>query len=171
MRYLILAIVILGLAAPSVQSQPFRGGGKQMKKKLNLTEEQAETLKEIRIKTAKQMIDISSSIKKKGIDLRALMSEDSPDRNAVKSLMTDIGSLKIERKMLMFDARVAVNKVLTPKQQETLNEMRSKRMKSMKHKMQRQMHQRGPGMGDEPVGPPMGFMDDTMEAIDLDSAE
>lgn len=165
MRYLIIALLVLGATSPVLHTQQPLGNRGELKEKLGLTDEQAETLREIRMNTAKQMIDIRASIAKKRLDLKAQMSDDAPDRQAVQSLMSDMGALKIQRNMLLFDTRTAMLKALTPEQQKQFKELRRERGHQMQKGMKNRMKYRRPGMrdgyrgGDTP-GPPMGFIDE-----------
>lgn len=114
-------------------------------KKLNLNEEQKAAMKEIRTKTAKQMIDVRADLQKKRLDLTALLDGESPNRAQVEGLSREIGDLQLKQKMLLFDADQSVQKLLTADQKAIWKEIKGKRMHPMRDRMRDRG--RGPGRG------------------------
>jgi Spy/CpxP family protein refolding chaperone len=122
-----LCITILAGGVALAQRGP-RGPMAGVMKKLNLTADQKKSMQEIHQITAKQMIDIRSEIQKKRIDVRAAMGNDNPDRKALENLWTDLSRLEVNRKLLMFDTRQQIMKVLTPDQRKIFMEQRGMMM-------------------------------------------
>ena len=136
MRYLLILMICLAATSQGVIAQPKKGGMQKnrmdLKSELNLSEEQADALKDIRMKSAKDMIDITSDIKKKRIDMRSIMSEDPPIRKDMEKQMRDMSDLNIQKKLLAFDSRESMMSVLDDDQKAKFKEMRKKRGRGMK---------------------------------------
>jgi Spy/CpxP family protein refolding chaperone len=116
-----LSIMVLFSSVAFAQRGP-RGPMKEVMQKLNLTADQQKSMKDIHLKTAKQMIDIRSDLQKKRIDVQSIVSGDNPDRKALEGLWNDISKLEVNRKLLMFDTHQQIMKILKPEQQKIWKE-------------------------------------------------
>lgn len=114
MRPIILSAILLLLTSGPLFAQPgFEAGAW---KKMNLTDRQEKTLKEIRGTTQKQMIDLRATLQKKRIDLRTVVENDDPDRAVFERLTREIADLQVQQKLLLFDTDRAVSKNLNDEQ-------------------------------------------------------
>ncbi len=126
MRPIILTAVFLLLGAGPLFAQPGLEAGAW--KKMNLSDSQINTLKEIRSTTQKQMIDLRSALQKKRIDIRTVAETDDPDRSAFERLTREIADLQAQQKMLLFDADRAMSKNLNDDQLKIWKQIKQKRM-------------------------------------------
>lgn len=133
MKTLLLALAMILLASSGLQAQPGPEAGAW--KKMNLSEEQKSTLKDIRANTQKQMIDLRASLQKKRVDLRAMMDADNPDRSAFERLNREIADLQVQQKLLLFDADRDVSNALDPAQLEQWKEIKERRLKQFGENM------------------------------------
>lgn len=140
---LFASIAILLLSAMAV-AQPSRDDRRQARERLNLTSEQEKSIKDIKSKSGKELIDLRAEVQKKRIDLGNAWGADTPDRAQVEGLMKDIGALQLKMKMILFDADQAVNKLLNPEQRKVYKELKQERRERMKHDA---MQRRGAGKG------------------------
>jgi len=123
MKQLIFALTIMALlSSVSFAQRGPRGQMKEVMQKLNLTADQQKSMKDIHLKTAKQMIDIRSDLQKNASTRRASMGGDNPDRKALEGIWSDISKLEVNRKLLMFDTHQQIMKVLNPEQQKIWKE-------------------------------------------------
>ena len=137
-----IAVVLLGSIAGA---QPTRDMKREARERLNLTSDQEKSIKDIKSKSGKDLIDLRASMQKKRIDLGNAWNADSPDRAQVEGLMKDIGTLQLTMKMVLFDADQAVNKLLTAEQRKVYKELKQQRREGMNA---RAMHGRKGGPRD-----------------------
>jgi len=109
---------------------------------LELTAEQQKKIKDIVRAQRKQMIDLRASIQKKRIDLRAITDSETPDRRAFENLSKEIADIQLQQRLLLFDSRNDILKILTPEQRQQWKEIRSTgsdrlRDRIGKHRVQR----------------------------------
>ncbi|MBR9977694.1 MAG: Spy/CpxP family protein refolding chaperone [Bacteroidetes bacterium] len=142
MQQFLLAILFLLIAAGPLHTQP-RDARTQWKE-LNLTETQKSTLNTIRIESKKEMIDLRGEARKKQLDLREMRDSEHADRSTVERVVREIADLRVRQVMLLHDADVRINEVLTPEQQKKWREIKRMRLE----KRMRGMHDRdGAGYG------------------------
>jgi Spy/CpxP family protein refolding chaperone len=136
MRYFLIALIFLAACGQGVIAQPKKGsmhkGKMDFKSELNLSDEQTDAMKKIKTKSAKDMVDLTSALKKKRIDMRSIMYEDEPDRSAMEKLMREMSDLTIQKKLLAFDTRQSIKNLLDDEQKEKFKKMRKKRGRGMK---------------------------------------
>lgn len=134
-----------GEEMPPLREEMFSDSGhgrKQLLKELQLTAEQMKKIKDIRMKTAKEMIDLSSAMKKKRLDMRGIMDADAPKRSDVEKLTRELADLQVQIRMLGFDTRMGIMNVLTDEQKAKFKELAAERRDGMKMKFRGQMKQR-----------------------------
>jgi len=108
-------------AAPHGQShaRSMQHGPRQMMAKLNLSDKQKEEATKLRTDLEKSMVGVQSKIKLARIDLRTLVSADSPDRSAIEGKLKEISDLQYQAKKLAADHAFDFYALLTPEQQKT----------------------------------------------------
>jgi Spy/CpxP family protein refolding chaperone len=149
----ILLAVLLGSAS---MAQPGQIQRKEWKEKLNLTADQEKSVKEIKTKVAKDLIDLRSQVQKKRIDLREAATADSPDRAKVEKLMKEIADAQIQQKMLLFDTDQKILGLLKPEQKKVYQEIKDARREGMQRRFMGQRGGKGMGMRGGPGRPPAG---------------
>jgi Spy/CpxP family protein refolding chaperone len=88
-----------------------------MTENLNLTESQKKDVEKLNTDLAKRRVDQQAKVKTAGIELRALMKSDTPDKDAIEKKIGEIADLQGQNRILGVDHWFAVNKLLTPDQQ------------------------------------------------------
>lgn len=141
MRSLLLALLLLIASAGLLYAQPGgrgergRPGLREQMEKLDLTSEQRAAMRDIRVATQKNMIDLRADLQKKRIEMGELMQEDGVDRNRVEGLTREIADLQVRQKMLLFDSRHEVMKLLSAEQQEQFRELKSESREMRREKV------------------------------------
>ncbi len=97
---------------------------------LKLTEQQLSQIKEQRFAREKNAIQTRSKIQLAELELRNLMQGDNPDENQGKGKIEEIGKLKTELRLNRVQGRLAVQKILTPEQKETLKTIQKERLQN-----------------------------------------
>lgn len=114
---------------------------------LGLTADQVKEIKDLKIKTKKDLIKLDADIKTVGVDLEAEMWKDTTDVNAMNALIDKKYDLKKQKAKSIVAATAALDNILTAEQKTKLAELK----KSCKGK--------GPGCpmcGGGKKGPMMG---------------
>jgi len=91
-------------------------------KKLNLTDDQQKQLKDLRFQFQKQQVGEEAKLRTAQIELRELLTADSPDRAAIAKKVDQLSALRADGIMAKFDHWQAVKKILTPEQQKIWKE-------------------------------------------------
>lgn len=113
-----------------------RGPGNRlemMAKRLNLSEEQTETITKIREETRKQAMETRKSLMRLKNELQGELLKDQPSEKTVLTLNTNIGELKTEMRALHLKTRLAVRDELTPEQRDQMLMMGDKGKKGRRH--------------------------------------
>lgn len=142
MKPFLVALTALLLAGGGLSAQP--GPDAAAWKKMNLSDEQKATLKDIRANTQKQMIDLRADLNKKRVDLRTMMDATEPDRALFERLIREIADLQVKQKLLLFDADREVVRHLDAGQQAQWKEIKTRRMQRLGD----EPWDRGPGKRD-----------------------
>lgn len=131
-----ISILALVFGLVSSVSAHEHGGDmvKKMAKHLNLTKEQQTQMEKIHDEAKPQREAIKAKIKPLKDELHTLLSADSVDKAKVRTKMEEISKLKIDKKMLMIDERIKINKLFTPEQKEKHKELMKKHHAKMKEK-------------------------------------
>jgi len=109
---------------------------KKLIKDVALSEKQVNTIKELSIKTEKDMIKVRSEIELKQIDLREVLDADKPDEGKAVGLIKEIMKLKTDARILKTKQMISIKKTLTPEQMEKFQEFKREHhmRKVSKHK-------------------------------------
>lgn len=106
----------------------------RMKKHLNLTPTQETEIKKIMDASEPAKKESHDKIKKSREELHTLLEEDNLDKAKIRSKMEEISKLKLEKKMIWIDDRIAIQKLLTPEQRAKQKEHMKKHREEMKSK-------------------------------------
>jgi Spy/CpxP family protein refolding chaperone len=98
--------------------------------KLNLTDDQNNSLKDIQYNFQKTVIGLRADMQSSRLELRHLMMQDKPDQNAIANLVDKIGETQKKLLKQRIDKRLAMKAVLTPDQFQKFMQMRGDRMGS-----------------------------------------
>ncbi|UCD54603.1 MAG: hypothetical protein JSV93_03530 [Candidatus Omnitrophota bacterium] len=96
------------------------------KKELGLSDAQVTKIKELKIKTKKDLIKKSAEIKMLALDIKAAMWEDPINTSALNKLIDKKYDLKKEKAKSLTGACAALNDILTKEQKEKLAGFRKK---------------------------------------------
>ena len=96
---------------------------------LNLSDTQKADFEKLNTEFAKQRVEQQAETKIAAIDLRALMTADSPDKEAIEKKINEISDLQAHNRILRVDHWFAVNKILNPDQQKIWKSMLRSRMR------------------------------------------
>ena len=167
--------LITVLAAGAVDAQTWTtaapGTGQQEKKvvrmrgnmmgKLNLTDQQKESMQKLRIEMQKKNTPLMSQIRLARLEIQQLMMAENPERAKVESQMKEISNLELKVKLNGLDHMFAVRNLLTPEQRKIWKEERGGNfMGGMDRQMRRfQFYRQGSPLGeaefDLPVDAPI----------------
>jgi Spy/CpxP family protein refolding chaperone len=125
-----------------------RAGMAELRKQLNLTDEQQTKLADIRDRSARAAIPIQGDLKIAGLDLRKLVRADKPDQRAIDAQIDKIAGLRAKLQKSRMASMLEAKSVLTPAQQKILRDARPGG-RGMHRWMQGLPGDRGMGMGME----------------------
>ncbi len=103
---------------------------------LNLSDEQLQRIEEIESAQEIQTVEMRAGIKVAEIELRDMMREQNANESAVIVKVEEIGGLKTALRVANVRSKLAINKILTPEQLQTLRSLdrqRGKRDKNRRH--------------------------------------
>jgi Spy/CpxP family protein refolding chaperone len=103
---------------------------REVLKKLNLTPDQKESMRERRTAYRKKMAELNAQLEIKHIDLDSEMEKPHPDKDKLQKLSEDIGKIQSQKIYEETDARVDFEKILTPEQLETWKSFKQDRKAS-----------------------------------------
>ncbi|MEQ8352932.1 MAG: Spy/CpxP family protein refolding chaperone [Leptospiraceae bacterium] len=126
--------LLLFLTTGALSAKPDRSGPRMdpekrleyMKKNLDLSAEQTEKIRAIMAKYDPKREALFNKLQPLRKELFELMSQESPDRNAVKSKMQEMSDIKIELRLLMLDGRTETFQVLNAEQKAKWKEQMKK---------------------------------------------
>lgn len=133
MRSILIAILMIAAAAGPLFAQSGdrgtreRSESRKQMEELNLTEQQKDVMRDVCVATKMKMIDLRADLKKKRLELREIMREDTPHRAAFERIAREITDLQLRQKLLLFDSRQEVMKLLDAEQQKLFREMQHHR--------------------------------------------
>ncbi|MCF7809217.1 MAG: Spy/CpxP family protein refolding chaperone [Candidatus Marinimicrobia bacterium] len=93
------------------QAPPFR-----MSQELNLTEEQAQQMKDLRMDHESTMIDLNASLKQERLNMRKLMGADEPNKKKIYAQLEKINSVDMKIQKARVDHRLAMRSTLSAEQ-------------------------------------------------------
>lgn len=91
---------------------------------LNLTPEQKQEFARLKLKFQEETLDLRSQMMKKGIELKKLWLEDTPDKTKIYSLIDEMAQIRANIQKKMVDLFLNLKQILTPEQVEKLPSMR-----------------------------------------------
>jgi Spy/CpxP family protein refolding chaperone len=94
----------------------------EMIKKLNLTDEQKDKIKDLRTTFQKNMVDLRSDLEKSRIDLKVMRSKDNLNRDDVIAAVDKMNKSRDAISLAVANHLFDIYKVLTPEQQKILKE-------------------------------------------------
>jgi len=101
-----------------------RAGMAELRKQLNLTDEQQIKLADIRDRSARAAIPIQGDLRIAGLDLRKLVRADKPDQRAIDAQIDKIAGLRAKLQKSRMAGMLEARTVLTPAQQKILRDAR-----------------------------------------------
>jgi Spy/CpxP family protein refolding chaperone len=107
--------------------------------KLNLTDQQKEQFRKLRLDMDRKHEKTMSKIKLARIDLRELATADGPDKATIEKKLREISDLQHQQKLDMVDHLFAAKAVLTPEQQKIWKEHMKEVLPEMGEMGQRMM--------------------------------
>lgn len=133
MKKIIVALVILsvvGIFSNSLlaQKRDFRAGDQRgfrherMFEKLNLTEEQQNTIDDFRYEHQMQAVELHSKLEQNRLMLEKLFDEDNVDESAVMNIVDENNDIHNQLAKSRMEMRVKINSLLTPEQKEELKD-------------------------------------------------
>jgi Spy/CpxP family protein refolding chaperone len=94
----------------------------QFRAKTNLTDDQANRLRQIVLNAEESSIKTRAQIEVEGIELRELLRQDKPDQDAVLKRVQQISQLRGQMMQENIKALLAAKDVLTPEQQKAIRQ-------------------------------------------------
>jgi len=128
------AALTLILSAGGLSAKPGKEGPRMdpekrlehMRKNLDLSDEQTEQVRAIMAKYAPKREALMKKMAPLRKELFELMSQEAPDRNAVKAKMEQISDIRIELRLLMLDGRSETFRILNDEQKQKWKEQMKK---------------------------------------------
>ena len=133
-RFSLMALAMLVIAGAAM-AQPPQGGtmrGEMMKERLRkpaleelgLSDAQKSQIHQARLDTRKKNIDVEAKHKLASIELHELMRADAPDQAKINAKISEVSKLRETLMRNRIEARLAVQKILTPEQRKKMQELR-----------------------------------------------
>jgi Spy/CpxP family protein refolding chaperone len=91
---------------------------------LDLSEEQAKKLQDLKLEVQKEMLDVKSSLKAKALELQTLLLSKEPDQAKVSSLLEEIGQIRTDMQKKAVDYQIEMREILTEEQWNKLSSCR-----------------------------------------------
>jgi Spy/CpxP family protein refolding chaperone len=157
-KILSLALFVVMCLTVSAQPQMNRGAGNirgpqnnmwrnqnrpDLAKALNLTDEQKEAFKKIRLAMHKEILPLRNEIGEAVAHQKTLLSAEKPDLSAIDKNIDKIGTLKIELAKIAVKHRLDMRALLTDEQRMKFDAWKE----SMKHRMGQRFGRPGMRMG------------------------
>lgn len=102
-----------------------------MEEALELTDEQAEALRRIRMDYDRMTIDRTAAIRVGEVELAALLDDENPDVDAIQQKVQAIGALRTELMMGRVTALLKLKRILTKGQYDAFQQVLLQRMESL----------------------------------------
>ncbi len=152
-KYVAVVLGVLALGFGSTQAlqraeRPHRPGRDRMMlgalimaDQLGLTAEQQAKLRETRLATRKETIELNAKLRILRLELRELMQADQPDQKAIQAKVKAIGDLRTKLQMARINGVLSAKSVLTAEQKEKMKKLR-KRL--LRRRLERRLRGRAP---------------------------
>ena len=143
---------ILAMTAIDAAAQP-RGKGKRgmgrrnLMAQLDLTADQQEKVKAIRLENAKKMARIQADVKVASLELREVMAQDVPSAGEVKAKLKAVSEPPSRMMESRINTQLAMKKILTPEQRQKMKELRKQRPNDRRGKWREGRGRRGNWQG------------------------
>jgi len=111
-----MLVLVVQLLAQPPQCRPIHGDDPQMHPDLNLTTEQLNTFKKMRLEFRKEMLPLKNEIEAKNLELQSLLISGKPDEGKIDAVIEDIGKLRIKVQKKQVAHRLAMREQLTDDQ-------------------------------------------------------
>ncbi len=123
----------------------FFGNVERLKRMLNLTEQQVNKIERINLRFKKKHLSFKENIAPLRYRLRRLLLEDNVNLTKVRRVLKKIERIKFEIRFHKIKHRIAIEKILTPKQKRKIRSMKHRRkfMRGMRFHRGRGMMMRG----------------------------
>jgi Spy/CpxP family protein refolding chaperone len=122
---LLLAMAVLAVAQPApspcVNSELMKQRGKDQAK-LNLSDEQQKTIKELRLQHRKDLIPLRSAVELKELDLHSEMMVEKPNMARIYALVDELAKARAEIEKKQIALRFKIREQLTPEQRKIWDE-------------------------------------------------
>jgi len=138
---IVLVGAVVGVAIAREMGHRQRDKGlaiERLADELELTEEQRETIRDIRFEHREAEIESKAKLERAKLDMERAMSEDDFDRKKIYTLAEKVTQLEREMKLAGIDNLLRIMEVLTDEQRDRLQELRVERAeRRMENRMER----------------------------------
>lgn len=142
---LAILVAVTFVSQDSFAQKKFRENGKEfredLKKQLNLTEEQEKKIQELRLAHQEQMIKLRSDIELKELEIRKLVTSDNVSRSEMIKLTKELNAIKDEMELARVNHKMDVYDNLDANQKKLWMEQKEK-FGMMKDRMKDKFHHR-----------------------------
>ena len=147
-KILIAIIAVLGLSLSILAQPPHRGYMPRQSVGmgpglLDLTEEQKEQIKEIRLAHVKDVQPLRDQVKINRAKINALLHQDDPDMDQIVSLVEENGELLVQLQVKSIEQKISVRSLLTD-EQKTIFDSQGEKMRNRMAFAEHYRHTRGP---------------------------
>ena len=136
-KALLLTAGLVSLMAAVALGNPIKDRVR-FKEKLNLSDQQAEQLRELNFNTAKELIQMKADLKTAQLEMKRMMAERNPDKEALFSKLDEISRIQGEIKKVHLEKKLAMREILSEEQLDRIRELRHGQFQlhgwRMKHK-------------------------------------
>ena len=128
----LIAVAGAAIARPPAAERPDRPRGErwfeELKKELELTAEQDAQLKSLKTSQESEQSRLRTEMRQLRGDLDKEFAKEAIDEGRIYQLADQMAANRTKIQRLAMEHRVAMHKILTPKQRQELSELRAKRM-------------------------------------------
>ena len=128
LAFLLAGILLIGTSSvlaqsPTDEDLPEPPDPKPLLGRLNLTEQQKKQVEQMRFDMEKELIGARARLQTARLELRELLAANNPDKAAIEQKMNEIARIRVQKQSIRLNHWFAVDKILTPEQQEVWKEM------------------------------------------------
>jgi Spy/CpxP family protein refolding chaperone len=126
-KFLVLAVAVLGvlvLVFSLAQARSPRQNLWEKADELGLTDEQMESMREVRYNFQKAQIGLRAELKTSRLELRHLMMDEQPNQGEINKLVDKIADSQKKLLKQRVDKKLAMKEILTPEQFKKFIKMR-----------------------------------------------
>jgi len=133
-KTLLIAVGLVLLMAAAALGNPVKDRVR-FKQKLNLSDQQAEQLKELNFNTAKELIQMKADLKTAQLEMKRMIAERNPDKEALFRKLDEISRIQAEMKKVHLEKKLALREILTEEQLDKVREMKQRQFQPHQFKM------------------------------------